>query len=134
MSRLVTSKSVHAPMMRITLPPPLQSSWLLSWLGRWLGHWLGGLSLSSLHQTYSMITMMMTMPLSPPCHPCHRRRATVALVWGLVVELAWQLAQALAEGVVVIVLALAKNLFDGDNNNNNANAPFISPCHPCHRC
>ncbi len=35
--------------------------------------------------------------------------------------MAWSLAQALAEGVVVIVLALAPNLFDDKDDNNNDN-------------
>jgi hypothetical protein len=34
-------------------------------------------------------TMMMTTPLSPPCHSRHPFRAIVASVRGLVVELAW---------------------------------------------
>ncbi len=41
------------------------------------------------------------------------------MVQGLVVALAWSLAQALARGVLVIVLALASNLFDDDNNEDN---------------
>jgi hypothetical protein len=47
--------------------------------------------------------------------------------------LAWLLAQALAKGVINIVLALTQNLFNDDNNNNNNDAAFISPCRPCHR-
>jgi hypothetical protein len=44
------------------------------------------------------------------------------------------LAQVLANGVIVIVLALKQNLFDDDNNNDNDDATFISPCRPCHHC
>jgi hypothetical protein len=55
------------------------------------------------------------------------------LVWGLVVALAWSLAQALAGGVVVIILALAPNLFNNDNkdnNDDNDNDAFVSPLPP----
>jgi hypothetical protein len=106
------------------------------------------------------------MPLSPPCCPCHRHQAAVALVWGLVVDddnnddndaafvppchhphhcqatpalvrglvvaLAWSLAQALAGGVFVIVLALAQNLFNDYDDNDDDGDAFISPCRPCH--
>jgi hypothetical protein len=41
-----------------------------------------------------------------PCHPCHRRRAASVLVRGLVVALAQSSAQALARGIIVIILAL----------------------------
>ncbi len=71
MSRLVKSKSVPAPMLRITLPPPpLQSGWLLSWLGHYL-------------------------------------------------------AQALVRGVVIILLA--PNLFDDNDDDGDA---FVSPLPP----
>jgi hypothetical protein len=39
----------------------------------------------------------------------------------------------LAKGVVVIVLALAQNLFDNNDNNDNKDAAFVSPCRPHHR-
>ncbi len=74
------------------------------------------------------------MPSSPPCCPGHHRQAAVALVWGLVVEMAWQLAQALAKGVFVIVLALAQNLINDNDNNKDGDATFVSPCCPCHHC
>jgi hypothetical protein len=45
----------------------------------------------------------------------------------LVVALARLFAQALAREAIVIVLALAPNLFDDDDNNNNA---FVSPLLP----
>jgi hypothetical protein len=53
----------------------------------------------------------------------------------LVVALAHLLAQALAGGVVVIVLALAPNLFDNDDNNNhdgkdNKDDNFVYPLPP----
>jgi hypothetical protein len=64
------------------------------------------------------------------CRPCHRRQATAALVWGLVVALACSLAQALARGVFVIVLALAQNLFDDNDDNDDDDDAFVSPCRP----
>jgi hypothetical protein len=69
-----------------------------------------------------------------PCRPCHHCRAATALVWGLVVALAWLLAQALARGVFVIVLALTQNLFDDYDDNNDDDDAFVSPCRPRHRC
>jgi hypothetical protein len=42
------------------------------------------------------------------------------------------LAQALAKGVVGIVLTLEQNLLDNNNNNGDDDAAFISPCRPCH--
>jgi hypothetical protein len=68
-----------------------------------------------------------------PCRPRHRPQAASALFWGLVVALAWSLAQALARGVVVIVLALVPNLFDGNDNNNDVDDDddaFVSPLPP----
>ncbi len=41
------------------------------------------------------------------------------MVRGLVVALAWSLAQALARGVFVIVLALTLNLFNNNNDDND---------------
>ncbi len=38
----------------------------------------------------------------------------------------------LAKGAIVIVLALAQNLFDDDNNNDDDDAAFVSPCRPCY--
>jgi hypothetical protein len=69
-----------------------------------------------------------------PCPPCHHCQAAAALVWGLVVTLAWSLAQALARGVFVIVLALTQNLSDDYNNNNDDDDTFVSPCRPHHHC
>jgi hypothetical protein len=68
-----------------------------------------------------------------PCRPRHRRRAAAALFRWLVVVLAWSLAQALARGVFVIVLALAQNLFDDNDNNDDDDDAFVSPCYPRHR-
>jgi hypothetical protein len=67
------------------------------------------------------------------CRPCDRPRAAAALVRGLIVALAWSLAQALARGVFVIVLALAQNLFNDYDNNNDDDDAFVSPCRPRHR-
>jgi hypothetical protein len=69
-----------------------------------------------------------------PCRPCHRCRAAAKLVWGLVIALAWLLAQALARGVFVIVLALTQNLFNNYDDNNDDDDAFVSPCRPCHHC
>ncbi len=70
----------------------------------------------------------------PPCHRHHCCRAAAALVRGLVVALAWSLAQALARGVFVIFLALAQNLLDDYDDNNDDDDAFISPFRPRHHC
>ncbi len=54
------------------------------------------------------------------------------LVRGLVVALTRSLAQALARGVFVIVLALTQNLFDDNNDNDDDDDAFVSPCRPRH--
>ncbi len=88
MSRLVTSKSVLAPMMRKHYPPlAIQLVVRLAWALAWA--LVKGVVIIVLAPIYSRIMIMMMTSSSPPCRPCHRRQAAVALVQGLFVELAW---------------------------------------------